>query len=197
MFLAEDIQQEINSWFNEWSNNENKRHLLIINNSYFPNENIFSTVLVDIPRECLFLPDKKTVNNLFCLNFDMFNQSFHKVIYVNDFTPHINECIKFISDFKISNLSVPSIFVTKDILLMTRKKQKLLENLFKIVFLERTSFLNQEENVIYSNRVKILNKEFSKVKKLKKENSIELNEDKNSKNNEKQDFLLFNKCNLI
>ena len=139
----ENICKEITSWYSnstKMCSNIKRQQLLIIDNFFLSTENSLLDMLQDVPKICIFKPKKFIFKRLIYLSFENFDSSIHKIIFVNDFTLNFLDYIKNFSqmnDLGLEYLKIPSIFVLRERIYMTRNIQEKLESIFKIIYIKK------------------------------------------------------------
>jgi len=148
----EDYRDDIIKWFNNFVNNKEQKHLMILGETTFVKETIIDSPESFVPRDCIIWPLTYTKKNDFILKFeDELDCNTKKLIYVDDSKLNYSMLESFYEKISCSIFfkQIPAIVISKNSLKITRSFEKMY-NLFEIIFADGEN-TNEENNDSGSN----------------------------------------------
>ena len=159
-----DDRDRIISWYNNFAKKIEQKHLLIIGQSSFLQENIFETSEQLIPNDIILRPKEFSERREFFIDIDSFNCENKRLIYVDDLNLHYSMLNCFFKNITSSIIfkKIPAIITSKKSINITRSFKKLYE-IFEIIFIDHFEIENEPVNM--PNQIEVLNSEFNSIYK--------------------------------
>jgi hypothetical protein len=144
----DDYRDDIIKWYNNFANNIEQKHLMILGETTFVKDSIIESPERFVPRDCIIWPLTFTEKNEFIIKFEN-DQDSHikKLIYIDDIKLNYSMLDSFYEKISGSIFfkQMPAIVNSKKAMKITRSFEKM-HNLFEIIFADRETITNEEYN---------------------------------------------------
>ena len=149
----EDYRDDIIKWYNNFVNNKDQKHLMILGETTFVKESIIDSPESFVPKDCILWPLTFTEKNDFIIKFeDEFDCKTKKLIYVDDSKLNYSMLEGFYEKISGSIFfkQIPAIVNSKNSMKITRSFEKMY-NLFEIIFADGAETYEVNNDISISN----------------------------------------------